>query len=396
MDVYVAREDPEPGGHRRAGGRRRAAARRAGALRAVLVATPGRARRARPARRPGADPRRRRRDAVGPEVLELLAGTRATLPTRRRAGADAGARPTSAPSGVPPALRPPPVGAPLAGLALRRGRALLVAGRGRRRALAGLLLLGAGRAAASRSRGTTLLDPRRGPSRRATCRIGAPLATARPRRDPRAGRAPWPPVTARRRLRAMARPGAHRRHRARPPSPSSRSAAGCAAWTPRACCSATTRQAPAGLPLVRIRPRHQRATRCAEAATVVASLPAGLAATRRPRRGAHRRPDLAAAARRRAPCVWGSADESADKAQVLAVLLPPAGADLRRQRPRPADHCRERAGPAAHRSVVGPRRYTRSTGVPPRDERARRDASGTIRRNPRRAGVSARSRSSAA
>ena len=40
LDVYVAREDPDPGVDGGAGRRRRTAAPRAGALRAVLVARP--------------------------------------------------------------------------------------------------------------------------------------------------------------------------------------------------------------------------------------------------------------------------------------------------------------------------------------------------------------------
>ena len=82
MDVYVAREDPEPG----VNGALVAAAvplpRRARALRAVLVGDPRGPGRAGPARRPGAHPRRRRRDPARP------GGARAA---RRARGAGAGA-----------------------------------------------------------------------------------------------------------------------------------------------------------------------------------------------------------------------------------------------------------------------------------------------------------------
>ena len=72
MDVYAAREDPEPGvtgalvaGHVPLPGR-------PGRLRAVLVAGRRRGAGAGPARRPGADHRGRRRDDAGAEILALL------------------------------------------------------------------------------------------------------------------------------------------------------------------------------------------------------------------------------------------------------------------------------------------------------------------------------------
>ena len=89
--------------------------------------------------------------------------------------------------------------------------------------------------------------------------------------------------------------------------------------TRTACCSAAYSSRPAGLPLVRAGART-RADALAEAAKVVDALPAQLAA-----KVAHVEvrtiDDISLRLRDGRRVLWGSADSSADKADVLAVLL---------------------------------------------------------------------------
>ena len=80
------------------------------------------------------------------------------------------------------------------------------------------------------------------------------------------------------------------------------------------------KKAPPGLPRVRDLDRHDRRRRCEEAAKVISALPDGPDPDRRPRPGHHGRRDLAGA-QGRPQVVWGSADESETKAEVLETLL---------------------------------------------------------------------------
>ena len=103
-----------------------------------------------------------------------------------------------------------------------------------------------------------------------------------------------------------------------PPSPWSSATAGWRASTPTGCSSAATRPAR--------RPPAAGPDDGDDADALLAEAALVSGAARRPargavRRGAHRRHHLAAAAQRARPCVWGSADDSDHKAEVLAVLL---------------------------------------------------------------------------
>ena len=121
-------------------------------------------------------------------------------------------------------------------------------------------------------------------------------------------------------------------------SRSSSAATRCAAWTTGACCSAATRPGRRSLPLIRIDGKA-RADALAEAARVAGSLPARSAA--KVDYVEVRTVDTISLRLRNGRTVrWGSADESAAKARVLAVLLEQKAVDVRRQRPRPADHHR--------------------------------------------------------
>ena len=123
---------------------------------------------------------------------------------------------------------------------------------------------------------------------------------------------------------------------ARSPS-SSRSRAGRRApWTPKACCSGSFARPPRGLPMIRMGD-GVGADALTEAAQVAGSLPPALA--RKVAFVEVQTVDTISLVLHSGRMVrWGSADGSADKARVLAVLLAPEGLGLRRTRPRPADH----------------------------------------------------------
>ncbi len=135
-----------------------------------------------------------------------------------------------------------------------------------------------------------------------------------------------PASTSSRRSRASTSPGPGRTGSAStspsgPPSPWCRAAPvpRCAAWTARACCSGSSRPSPHALPMLRMGDRTGTEA-LAEAAAVAGSLPVGLA--RKVRYVEVRTVDTISLELRSGKQVrWGSADDSADKARVLERLL---------------------------------------------------------------------------
>ena len=307
-DVYLAREDADPAV--------------TGALVADAVPLPPTgspsspssptsrgARGASPAGRPGADPRRRRRHRARParpgpagEGTACLAAP-ASVPARRR-------RPAQ-----PPRLRPPAVGPPLARLEVRRRGAPPGRPRGRR-GLAGLLLLGARRQAGRGRRRRAARRSRRarrgwrprgraaGPGRPARAREADRGAGRGPRRR---GDPPWPDtvriVVEERVAVAVVEIGGTLRGLDaegvvfRPLPPAARRAA------PRGDLA-----------------RRRLATRCARPPPWwrrCRPTSRARSTTSRWPRSTRSRWCCATAG----PCVWGSAEESDPKAEVLAALL---------------------------------------------------------------------------
>ena len=291
MDVYVAREDPEPGVNGAHGRRARAAAAGAGALRAVLVADPGRAGRAGAPRRHGAHPRRRRRDAGRARGAGAARGAarRSDDVDARAADAAAAEEPTGVGGGAGPG---DPTGGPDRDAACqprqrfaRRQRArrwlawrrVLVAARRGRALVGGVWLvffssvLAVHASVAGDRCSTEARSRRRGRAARA-CRW--PPSTSTPSRPGSRG---WPPVASADVVARLARPRPRRRHRAAGASPSSSGRA-----------PARRRRRRRGVPHLRRAARRTcRWSTCAaatpadalaEAAAVVVALPAELLA----------------------------------------------------------------------------------------------------------------------
>ena len=308
LDVYLAREDADPAV--------------TGALVADAVPLPAGAGRpscptsptspaaladAGPARRPGADPRRRRRHrgrARGCWSCSRSAPMRSRHATDDPAD-DAGRRATPQPA----AVRAPAVGAALAGLAVRRRSLLLLVA----------LVVGAvwlvffsSVLAVQRRRGRghqTLLGRARC-ARRPTCPTGEPLARVDLDRDPGPGRG------ARRRCSRPTSPGtwpdavADQVERARRRSPSSSIGGRLRGHGRRRRGLPRLPPAPDG-PAAASRPPTDTgsdALREARRGRLGAARRPGRPG--RPRRGGDRRPDHAGAARRPRRCMWGSAEES--------------------------------------------------------------------------------------
>ena len=149
---------------------------------------------ARPARRPGADPRRRRRHRrSAPRCCELLAERADALSGTATRDADRRPPPVdAAAAGSRKRFAAPAVGAALAGLAVRRSRSCWRWSlRGRRRS-GWCSSRRCSPSSGSRSQGTERADGRRGRARPPPYPTGEPLAPRRPRRDRRPGSRRWP------------------------------------------------------------------------------------------------------------------------------------------------------------------------------------------------------------
>ena len=211
LDVYLAREDADP--------------EVTGALVADAVPlppervtfvpdladVPGRAGRPGPRRRPGAHPRRRQRHRGRPAGAGAARG--ATVPMRSGTRTDdTGPTPVDDRPAQPQAVRPPAVGAALAGLALVVA-VLLVRRAGRRLGLAGVLLRRCSPSRASRSRAPDARC-RRGPGGRRRARRASRWPGSTSTRSGRGSRR-WRVVRVGGRHPAVARRGADRGRGAR-------------------------------------------------------------------------------------------------------------------------------------------------------------------------------------
>ena len=359
MDVYVAREDPEPGVDRRAGRRRRPAARRARRLRAVLVRDRRPPRRAGPARRPGAHPRRRRRDAArarGARPARRVARRRCRRdePMRRPtpgSTADGRTTVTTTQETVTVAGRRSCVGA---GASDCGGWPVLCAAR------AGRLLVGTGVWLLLFSSVLTVRDvsvtgtarpsARSASSRSPRRRSATPLARVDLDADPRAGSRRCPRCKSVDVSRVVAAHGRDRGHRAHRRSRSSTAAPGCQASTTTACCSAATPREPDGLPVIGDRPD-------ADVRRAARGRPRGrraAAATLRPgraRRGATRSTRSGWGCAAVARVMWGSAEDSAPEGRGARRAPERRSPRDRRLGARPADH-RAEPGRLSDRTVV--------------------------------------------
>ena len=278
MDIYVAREDPEPG----VSGALVADAVPLGAEHVVFEpswsADGGAPRRARPSGRRRAHPRRRRRDPARPRGARAARGagcarcrcltaasaqgpTPAGHPARRRRlrRSRRGDRPDR-PQGLPP----PAPRRPLARWCATSLLALLLVARWSR-ARCGWC---SSPATSPRARSTVTgnADARRRPHRAGRRRPDRHAARARrPRRDP-AARGVDPRRQERRGLAQLAARACASWSPSAPRSRWSTRARACRRSTPRACSSATTPSRPKRLPLVTHRARHARARRSSRAA----------------------------------------------------------------------------------------------------------------------------------
>ncbi len=177
-------------------------------------------------------------------------------------------------------------------------------------------------------------------------------------------------VPLRRRDPAVARPGADRASTSARRSRSSRSAASCAGWTRRAWSSRTTPRRPPDLPRVQTgADTGSEALR--EGALVIGGAARGPGRAGRPRRGRHRRRDLAGAARRPRWSSGGARSESdvrrptvladllaASEAQRYDVSVPGQPTTRELDSTTPARACRHGSGAARLPTVVTTARLT--------------------------------------